>query len=461
MNPELLSRVQFGTTVIYHFFFVPLTLGLTIFVAIMESIYVRTGNVKYKDMAKFWGKLMLINFAVGVVTGLVMEFQFGMNWSEFSRFVGDVFGAPLAIEVLMAFMLESTFLGIWIFGWDRVPKGVHLAAMWLVALGSNLSAYWILVGNAFMQWPVAYTMQGGRPVLNDFFALITNPNVQTRIAHIVLAGLATAAFFIFGFSAYHMIRKKHYDFFNKSIRMAVIIGAIVILPLGVIGHMQVLAILKENPMAMIAQEGMWNTEDPAGLSIFLYTDQLARKNIVDVRLPYALSWLIYFRPSGAVEGINQIEAQYIEKYGPGYYIPQINITNYAFRIMLGLGVIMGLTLLYAVILMIFKKPMEKMWLFRFAPLLIFFPYLSNIFGWILAEMGRQPWIVFGLMQTSEGVTPFASAGTVWFTWITFLLVYAVLMGVDIYLITKNALVGPTESGSPALGTDEAASMSEV
>src|SRR3990172_6548503 len=216
MDPLLLARLQFAITTIYHFFFVPLTLGLSVLVAIMETIYVRTGQELYKEMAKFWGKLFLINFAMGVVTGIVQEFQFGMNWAEYSRFVGDIFGAPLAIEALLAFFLESTFLGIWIFGWDKLSKGMHAATIWMVALGSNISALWILIANSFMQEPVGYAVVNGRAVMTNFVDLVLNPNVWVMFPHTLSAGFATAAFFVMGVSAYHLLRKSHVDIFRRS-----------------------------------------------------------------------------------------------------------------------------------------------------------------------------------------------------------------------------------------------------
>ena len=226
MDPLVLARLQLGITTVYHFFFVPLTIGLSVITAIMETIYVRTGRQVYKDMAKFWGKLFVINFAMGVVTGIVQEFQFGMNWSEYSRFVGDIFGAPLAIEALLAFFLESVFIGVWIFGWDKLSRGAHAATIWLVAIGVNISAFWILVANSFMQEPVGYALEGGRAVMTDFFALILNPNVWVQFPHTVFAGFTTGAFFVMGISAYHLLRKQNVDAFRRSFQIAAIIGTI-------------------------------------------------------------------------------------------------------------------------------------------------------------------------------------------------------------------------------------------
>src|SRR5512136_2487223 len=239
MNTLVLSQWQFAITCIYHFFFLPLTLGLSILVAIMETVYVRTGNGVYKRMTQFWGKLFLINFAMGVVTGIVMEFQFGMNWSEYSRFVGDIFGAPLAIEALLAFFLESTFLGIWIFGWDKLSKPLHAATIWLVAIGSNLSALWILIANSFMQQPVGFVLRNNRAEMVDFFALLTNSNVWVQFPHVVFAGVATAGFFVLGISAYHLLKKGgDLDFFRRSFRMAAIYSMIGSALVIFVGHSQ-------------------------------------------------------------------------------------------------------------------------------------------------------------------------------------------------------------------------------
>jgi cytochrome d ubiquinol oxidase subunit I len=239
MSVLALSRLQFAITSIYHFFFVPLTVGLGILVAVMETLYVRNGDEVYKRMTKFWGKLFVINFAMGVVTGIVMEFQFGMNWSEFARFVGDVFGAPLAIEALLAFFLESTFLGIWIFGWDRLPKGLHAAAIWLVAIGSTISAFWILVANSFMQEPMGYTLNNGRAEMVDFGALVTNPHVWLQFPHVLLAGVCTAGFFALGISAYHLFKKSDdHEVFRRSFRMATIYALAAAVLVGLVGHTQ-------------------------------------------------------------------------------------------------------------------------------------------------------------------------------------------------------------------------------
>ena len=291
----ILSRWQFAITTIYHFFFVPLTLGLSVFVAILETIYVRTGQEVYKRMTKFWGKLFVINFAMGVVTGIVQEFQFGMNWSEYSRYVGDIFGAPLAIEALLAFFLESTFLGLWIFGWDKVSKGVHALAIWLVAIGSNISSLWILVANSFMQQPVGYAEENGRLVMTNFWALLGNSNVWVQFPHVVFSGFATAAFFVLGISAYHLLRKKHADVFERSFRLAALYGTIAMLLVILVGHSQAQHMVATQPMKMAAAEALWETENPASFSLFTITDQANRRDLVSLRVPRLLSLLSYNR----------------------------------------------------------------------------------------------------------------------------------------------------------------------
>ena len=254
MDPIILARLQFAITTIYHFFFVPLTLGLSITVALMETFYVRTGREVFKTMTKFWSKLFVINFAMGVVTGIVQEFQFGMNWADYSRFVGDIFGAPLAIEALMDFFLESVFLGVWIFGWKRLSKGMHAVAIWLVAIGSNISALWILIANAFMQQPVGYTIENGRAVMTDFIALILNPKVWVMFPHTISAGLVTAAFFVLGISAYHLLRKQNVEVFSRSFQIAAIIGAIAVVLVALNGHSQTQHMVETQPMKLASAE---------------------------------------------------------------------------------------------------------------------------------------------------------------------------------------------------------------
>ncbi len=256
MDPIILSRLQFAITTIYHFFFVPLTLGLGYFVAILETIYVRSGDENYKRLAKFWGKLFVINFAMGVVTGLVQEFQFGMNWSVFSRYVGDIFGVPLALDSLLAFFLESVFLGVWIFGWDRISKGTHAMAIWLVAIGASISGFWILIANGFMQHPVGYVLNNGRLELVDFAALITNARGWLLFLHTISAGFVTASFFVLGISAYHIFHKQNAQLFKKSFQMAAIVGFISTLMVGITGHFQGDQLREVQPMAAAASEGI-------------------------------------------------------------------------------------------------------------------------------------------------------------------------------------------------------------
>lgn len=333
MDLLMLSRLQFAIVTVYHFFFVPLTLGLSVMVALMETIYVITNQEVYKQMTKFWGKLFLINFAMGVVTGIVQEFQFGMNWSEFSRYVGDIFGAPLAIEALLAFFLESVFLGVWIFGWDKLSKGLHAATIWLVAIGANISAFWILVANSFMQQPVGYAIQEGRLVLEDFGALISNPNLWVQFPHTISAGFTTAAFFIMGISAYHLMRKHNLDVFQRSFQIAAIIGTISILLVGFFGHSQAQHIVETQPMKMAAAEALWTTEDPASFSLLTIGDLSQRKELFSIRIPRLLSLLSYNKLEGEVKGIFNLQEEFTQLYGPGDYIPPIAVVYWSFRIM--------------------------------------------------------------------------------------------------------------------------------
>jgi cytochrome bd ubiquinol oxidase subunit I len=449
MNPTTLSQTQFAATSVYHFFFVPLTLGMSVLVAIFETIYVRTGRDTYKQMAKFWGKLFLINFAMGVVTGIVQEFQFGMNWSAYSRFVGDIFGVPLAIEALLAFFLESTFLGLWIFGWDKLSKGLHLTTIWLVAIGSNLSALWILIANSFMQEPVGYAIQNGRAVMTDFGALLANPNVWVQFPHTVLSGFTTGAFFVMGISAYHMLRKKQPEIFQRSFQISAIVGIISIILVILGGHSQAQHMVQTQPMKMAASEALWESQDPASMSLITIGNEPQLKDVFAIRIPGLLSLLAYNRLTGEVMGIKDLQTQYQKTYGPGNYIPPVAVSYWTFRLMVGSGFLMFFIVAYALLQIMRHKPLEQFKLFKYFPLVIALPYLANTCGWLMTELGRQPWVVYGLMKTSDAVSPILSTGMVLASLIGFVLIYGVLMVADVYLLVKNAKAGvEVEGGRP-------------
>ncbi|GAB4173358.1 MAG: cytochrome ubiquinol oxidase subunit I [Calditrichia bacterium] len=446
MDVLTLARWQFAITTVYHFFFVPLTLGLSIFVAILETAYVKTGNETYKKLTKFWGKLFLINFAMGVVTGIVQEFQFGMNWSQYSRFVGDIFGAPLAIEALLAFFLESTFLGIWIFGWDRLSKKVHAFTIWMVAIGSNISALWILIANSFMQQPVGYVLRNGRAEMNDFFALITNGHVWVQFPHVFFAGISTAAFFVVGISLYHILKKtKDADAFQKSFKYGVIYGLIGVIMVSIVGHNQAQYMIKIQPMKMAAAEALWETEDPAAMSILTIGDEENLRDRWALRIPGLLSFLSYNKFSGEVKGIKELQQTFEEKYGPGDYVPPVFLSYWTFRIMVGAGMLMLIFLLYFIV-----KAMKENYNFhsivtKSVLLIIALPYIANSTGWIFTEIARQPWVVYGVLKTKDAVSPAVSLVEMWITLIGFTLVYGALMVVDIYLLKKYATKGLVET----------------
>ncbi len=447
MDLTSLARWQFAITTVYHFFFVPLTLGLSMLVAIMETLYVRSGNEIYKRMTKFWGKLFLINFAMGVVTGIVMEFQFGMNWSEYSRFVGDIFGAPLAIEALLAFFLESTFLGVWIFGWDKLSKKMHAATIWLAAIGANLSALWILVANSWMQSPVGYALENGRAVMTDFGALLTNPYLWSQFPHTVLSGFSTGAFFVIGISVIYLLRKKEVEFFRRSLNLATIFGTISIFLVILVGHSQAQRMVQVQPMKMAAAEALWNSENPASFSLFTIGDERNREDVFAIRIPRILSLLAYNRLDGEVRGINNLQAEYEQKFGPGNYMPSVFTAYWTFRVMVGAGFAMMGIALFLLYRLMRGWALPNWKIMGLLPLAIGLPYLANTAGWLLTETGRQPWLVVGLMKTETAVSPNVSAGMILTSLIGFTLVYGGLMVVDIYLLKKYANAGPEPESS--------------
>jgi cytochrome d ubiquinol oxidase subunit I len=457
MDVVSLARWQFAITTVYHFFFVPLTLGLVWAVAIFNTLWVTSGQEVYRRLTKFWGKLFLINFAMGVVTGIVQEFQFGMNWSEYSRFVGDIFGAPLAIEALLAFFLESTFLGLWVFGWDLLPKKVHLAAIWLVAVGSNLSALWILIANSFMQQPVGYVLRNGRAEMNDFWALVTNGHVWVQFPHVITGAMATAAFFMLAISAWHLLRTREEetrDAFRRSFRFAAVYALAASLAVTVVGHGQAQYMVKVQPMKMAAAEALWQTENPAAMSLFTWGNEEQQRDVFAVRVPGLLSFLAHNRFEGEVKGIKDLQVQYEREFGPGDYSPPVMWTYWTFRVMVGAGALMLLLAAWAALAVARERiDASRTLLAALAPAIVL-PYVANSTGWIFTELGRQPWIVFGLQKTAAGVSPAVSTGELLVTLIGFTAIYGVLMAADIYLLEKYATAGlpveaPASSGAAA------------
>lgn len=442
MSELILARWQFGLTSAYHFLFVPLTLGLSMLVAIMETIYVSSGNETYKKMAQFWGKLFVINFSMGVVTGIVMVFQFGMNWSEYSRFVGDIFGVPLAIEALLAFFLESTFLGIWIFGWEKVSKKVHLLSIWLVAIASNLSSLWILTANSFMQNPVAYTLTETRAEMTNFLELLTNPYVWHQFPHVILSGFTTGAFFILGISAYHLLRKNNLEFFRNSFKVGAVFGLISVLLVAGVGHKQGQFLIETQPMKMAAAEALWETADPAPFAVVALIDEKKQENTWEIALPGMTSFLAYNKFAGEVKGMKDLQLEQEARYGPGNYIPPVKTVYWSFRFMVGAGSLMVLLALVAFIRSRSGRPETAAGFLKILPWAIALPYIANISGWMMAEIGRQPWIVYGLQKVEQAISPNVSAGAVLTTLIGFTLVYGLLAVADAYLLVKYAKLGP-------------------
>ena len=443
-----LSRWQFGITTVYHFLFVPLTIGLSVLVAGFQTAWHRTGNAAYLRMTRFWGRLFLINFAMGVVTGIVQEFQFGMNWSAYSRFVGDVFGAPLAMEGLMAFFLESTFLGLWIFGWDKLPPKVHLATIWLAAIGTNISAYFILAANSWMQHPVGYRLNPvtGRAELTDIWAVLTNSTTLATFPHVIFGAFVTAGAFVIGVSAWQLARKREVDLFRASARAALVVTLVASAGVALSGHWQAQIMTEQQPMKMAAAEALWEDETSAGFSVFAVGDVEKGRNHINIQIPYGLSLLATNTLDGKVEGINDIQARYEQTYGPGDYRPIVGLAYWSFRLMIGFGALAGLLALAGLWLTRRRKLPGNPWFYRIGVLGIGLPFLANSLGWIFTEMGRQPWTVFGIMRTAAAVSPGSDVGEVATTLVGFTLVYAVLAVIEVRLLLKFIRKGPDPEG---------------
>ena len=446
-----LARLQFAVTTIFHFFFVPLSIGLAFLTAIMETAWVRTKDPAYLRMTRFWGKLFLINFTLGVVTGIVQEFQFGMNWSAYSRFVGDIFGAPLAIEGLAAFFLESTFLGLWIFGWNRLSPRLHAATMWVVAFGTTISAFFILAANAWMQHPVGYEVNPvtGRAELNDFFALLTNITAWSHFGHTILAALLTGGMFVIGVSAWHVRKDPDSAIFRRSMTIALIVSLFASLGVAFSGHFQAQLVAKQQPMKTASAEALWEDERGAGFSLFAVGDVENGRNHINIQLPHMLSVLTTNTWNGEVRGINDVQAEYVQRFGPGSYIPMVGVIYWSFRLMVGAGMLM--ILVSALGLWYVRRgtlPSAK-WFLRLAPFAIALPYLANSTGWIMTEMGRQPWVVFGVMLTRDAVSGTVGLGLVLTTLIGFTAIYGLLTVIDVYLLRKYARSEPPAAEEPS------------
>ncbi len=442
MDTVVLSRFQFALTGMFHWIFVPLTLGLSILTAYMETQYVRTGNELYLKMTKFWGKLFLINFALGIVTGITMEFQFGMNWAEYSKYVGDIFGAPLAIEATMAFFLESVFIGLWIFGWNKISKKTHAVAIWLVALATNLSALWILLANGWMQKPVGYVLRNGRAEMVDFSALLFNPYGLLKFGHTLSSGYVVAAFFVMGISAYHLLRKNQTEFFKRSFMIAAIFGLAASILVAVIGDFNTVQVAKYQPTKFAAMESIWETQKGAGLNIFVIPDSKNECNSVEgPYIPNLISLLAFHTPNAEIKGL---------KAFPRDERPPVLPILLGFRFMILFGGIMLVLALMGVIYSM-RGSLENHPLFLTIMLFsIPMPYIAGQLGWIVAEVGRQPWIVYGVLKTSQAVSLSISTGQVYASILGFTLLYGGLGVIDIYLLTKFAKKGPDDDLSALL-----------
>jgi cytochrome bd ubiquinol oxidase subunit I len=436
MNVDL-SRIQFAFTSVNHFFFVPVTIGLAFLTALLQTAWYRSKRDEYLRLTRFFGTLLVINVAIGVVTGLVQEFQFGMNWGAYSKLVGNIFGAPLAMEGLAAFFLESTFLGLWLFGWDKLPRRVHLLAIWAVAFGSMLSAAFILAANSWMQHPVGYVMVNGKPVLNDIWALFTNPVFVWGYLKVILASLVTGAAVMLAVSAWQLRHGGAREVFLRSARLALVVLVPVILLTMLVGDELGVIEARYQPMKIAAAEAQWTTCQPCSFSLFQIgggnNDQTPTQII---EIPHLLSLLATNHWNGQVIGMNQLQAQYSQQFGPGNYVPNVFIQYWGMRVMAYLGVVVLLIGLWGLWLLrrrTLGTSRVFLWVAVWAAVL---PFAMNTAGWFLTESGRQPWLVQGIMLTKNGISPTLSTSWLWISLIGFILLYATLGIVDLLLMLR-------------------------
>ncbi len=439
MDALTLARWQFGTTTLYHFIFVPLTIGLAPLIATFETAWLRRRNPADLKLARFFGRLFLINFAMGVATGLWQEFQFGMNWSAYSRFVGDVFGAPLAIEGLLAFFLESTFLGLWMFGWGRLPERLHALTMWIVALGTALSALFIMAANSWMQNPVGYTMNPTthRPEMTDFPAILLNPVLLVAFPHVMFGSYLTGGLFVLAVASWYLLRRRHVDAFGRAAKVGLLWSFVASLLLTFTGHAQAQVMTRVQPMKMAAAEALYRSQGPAEFSLFAVGTLDGKHLIFNPTVPHLLSVLATNTWNGRVEGIDDLQAQYQHRYGPDDYAPLIPVTYWSFRLMVSLGFLalgfsaLGLWLLY-------RRRLERAgWFHRAAIAAVFLPFAANWLGWIFTEMGRQPWVVFGLLKTRDAVSPGVPGWSVALSFAGLTALYGLLAVVDGWLMLRT------------------------
>jgi len=431
MDVLALSRLQFAVATYFHFLFVPLTLGLSFLVAIMETAFVRTGDPDYKRMAKYWGKLFLINFAIGIVTGITLEFQFGTNWSRYSMYVGDIFGSLLAVEATVAFFLESTFIAVWYFGWEKLSAKAHCTSIWLVAIASNISAFWILVANAWMQHPVGYVLRNGRAELASFFDVITQRFAILEFVHTLGGAYTLAGMFVLGISAWHLVRRQEVAFFRKSFRIAASWTLVFAIFEIAQGHMNAEILHSTQPAKLAAMEAHWDTGRQVPMHLLAWPDAAGERNSVQaLSVPGALSFMAGYSTDTEVKGLRDF---------PADQRPPVLPVFLSFRLMVGLAFVFLAVGFYAW----WKRDRIEACprFLRLLPWLIPLPYLANQLGWTIAELGRQPWIVYGIMRTKDAVSPIATV-QVATSLVAFFLVYALLGAADFYLLVKFARKGP-------------------
>jgi cytochrome d ubiquinol oxidase subunit I len=438
MDALMLSRWQFAVTSIYHFLFVPLSLGLALMMAVMETLYVVKKKDVYLRMVRFWSGFFLISVGMGIVTGITLEFQFGLNWARFSSYVGDVFGPPLAIESWAAFFLESVFIGVWIFGWRKLTPARHAFCLWMVAFGSMLSAFWIISANAFMQEPMGYRLNNGRVELVDFIAFLKNPQLYLMFWHVVFACIATAAFFVIGISAWQLLKKREgSEVYKRSMGMAAIFGLAGVAGVIFVGHFSAQHVARNQPMKLAAAEALWETKKGPGMVLFTVIDEKNRKNDLTLEIPYLLSLLVHDNITGTVKGMRDLQAEFSERYGPDNYIPPVTLVFWSFRVMVGSGFIMFGLLGFLVFSFVRKKAWHLHPLFlKAAVLAVPLPYIANTTGWMVTEVGRQPWLVYTLLKTPEGLSKDLPVIYVVWSLGAFILVYTLLLVLVLFLLAR-------------------------